>query len=360
MDNTLDIKYFENAIDSLVNTFGIAEPVDAKHLVKLIKNKKYEECLREIVKQYSLPISFKIKIVPRGYKKSHNYFKTSGLAKTDESGKGKESITAQVSIPPNLPIFGDPKLKGFKVDIVIGEECSDHPEAFIFIVAHEVSHLLLETLRHPEKHNEIYADLVPLTLGFAEIASLGRTVRKVDYNQDNTTTTTTTTYGYMTNYQFEYALEKVNELLNNYRLEVKSINQKMDKIAQRAKKLERLIETVKGLLKDIDNNWKKNINTKDAQLLVKIHDVGYLDAYSKALSASQSIVDRHKSSFASVTHYTKKYIDQLNKFDEGATLLFTKIEKTTIRAQRDVEVLKRNFNLTYRLRSTLRLGRRDD
>jgi hypothetical protein len=350
MYNNLDLAYYDNAVDGLIKILGIAEPVDANILTKLAKKKKYNDCLQVIVDKYRLPINFNIKIVPRGYNDNLRYFKTSGLSRTDEDGKGVESITAQVSIPSYVPLFGDPKLKDLNVDIIIGEECGDYPETFIYVIAHEIAHLLLETLRHPEKNNEIYADIVPLLLGFIEIASIGRTVKKVtNDNFNNTSTITTTTYGYMNKDQFNYSVEKIKDLLDRYRFDFKNAQQHIFQVTQRTKTLERLLIDLNKYRVVIGCKSKKHINVNDAGRLVRIHDVGYMDAYERILMASRKMLQKHETLYANVTHYSHKLINQLNEFDDGLNILLTKLSKAINHAKQDLAILKRNLKFTYKL-----------
>src|SRR5439155_7935618 len=87
------------------------------------------------------------------------------------------------------------------------------PETAITILAHELSHVLLHSLRHPERESEVFTDLVPLVLGFGEIVERGRTVESVTHESGGTRTTTTT-YGYLSDRDFSFAVGRVRSLLS--------------------------------------------------------------------------------------------------------------------------------------------------
>jgi Zn-dependent peptidase ImmA (M78 family) len=60
-------------------------------------------------------------------------------------------------------------LNNFPINVWISENCKDKPETFMTIMAHELSHVLLHSLRHKEMDNEIYTDITAILLGFSVV-----------------------------------------------------------------------------------------------------------------------------------------------------------------------------------------------
>jgi hypothetical protein len=92
-------------------------------------------------------------------------------------------------------LYGTSGLDKFVIQIRVSENCCESPDAFLAVMAHELSHVLLASLWHPNKNSELHTDLVPLLLGFREIARLGRKIVRTA-TEGNIIRTHTTTYGY--------------------------------------------------------------------------------------------------------------------------------------------------------------------
>jgi len=353
--NNLSLKYIECAIDDLVKTLGIAEPIDPYDYLQLAKEEKYAACIRAIAKQYQLPASFRIKILPKGYKRNSQKFKTTGLSETDESGRGRDSIVAQVHIPANVPLYGSPRVRDLKIEVVIGKECCEYPGTFLYIMTHEIAHLLLETLKHPEKNNEVYADLLPLVLGFSRFAKIGRKVEKTNTNFDNSTTTFTTTYGYLTDEHFDVAIEKLNCILNDYKSQVKIINNRMVALDKKVRELNEDIFMISNLKEELLANSKKRITAEDSQSLVRIYDAGYIDKFSAVLNLSNSIMQTNEKHYKGLTYFNNKTNDRINEIDSETKVALQKLDEALTNAKKDIKVLENNLNFKSKLRKLLHL-----
>jgi len=345
----LSLKYIECAIDDLVKTLGIAEPIDPYEYLQLAKDEKYAECIKMIAKQYQLPASFRIKILPKGYRKNSQNFKTTGLSETDENGHGTDSIVAQVHMPANVPLFGSPKIRSLKIDVVIGKECCSYPGTFFYIMTHEVAHLLLETLKHPEKNNEIYADLVPLVLGFTRFAKIGRKVEKTTTNFDKSTTTVTTTYGYLTDEHFDVALEKLNSILNDYKSNVKKINNRMVAVDKKIRELNEDILVIRNLKEEVITNSKNRITAEDSQSLVRIYDTGYIDRFTVICNLSNTTMQKHEKHYKDLTYFNKKILNRINELDAETKVALQQLNDALTDAKKDVQVLENNLSFKSKL-----------
>lgn len=349
MQNDLTLSYFDNAINSLVETLGISETVKANKFVKLVTSKKYKSCINQISEVYKLPISFNVKVVPKGYRPGKSHFKSSGLSHVDETGKGAEGITAQISIPAFVPLFGSPNLRNVNANVIVGEECSECPKTFIFIMAHEVAHILLESLRHPEKHNEFYTDLVALILGFSEIAADGRKTVKETETFYNTITTTTTTYGYLNDEQFKFAQKQINNILESYRAKANKSKSLYITTANKTKKLSGCIENFKSIQKDIAKYGKNRIAVEDGQELVRLFDLNYADSWEKTLQSARTVIKEYHSTFGNIKHYNQKLLCRLVALDNKLADTLKSLNIAIRWVKEDIALLNRNMKLSYKV-----------
>jgi hypothetical protein len=109
MENLVKNDYIEKALNELLPTLGTKEFVDHKKLITLIGSKKIKEAIKGIALYLELPIEVNITYVPKGYRpNSNDGFQSTHLVKTDRHNRGVGGITAQVSIPSNLPFYGTP------------------------------------------------------------------------------------------------------------------------------------------------------------------------------------------------------------------------------------------------------------
>jgi hypothetical protein len=183
------------AIDELVAFFGVKEETACQDLLRLLANGDAERCVQQIASRLGLPVEIKLSYVPKDFKPGDtNAFDTKQLARTDWTGRGVEGITAQVAIPEALPMYGTLALEGYPILVRVSENCLECPATFIALMAHEMSHVLLRSVMHPQKDNELYVDLVPILLGFGDIISSGRkTIESTP--SGHVRTIRTTTYG---------------------------------------------------------------------------------------------------------------------------------------------------------------------
>jgi len=198
-------EYIGHAIDELVDTLGVKEDTSHQDLVDLLKQGDITQCITGIAQSFGLPVEIRLQYVPKNFRPgSATRFETRDLARTDASGRAIGGITAQVAIPRNLPLYGSATLSRFPITLKVSENCADWPLAFMAVIAHELSHVLLASLNHPQKENEFYTDLTPMVLGYSRLMEEGRKCTETT-TSGNVTTTQTTTYGYLTDEQFSFA-----------------------------------------------------------------------------------------------------------------------------------------------------------
>ena len=112
--NEVNNDYIEKALKELIPVLGIKEFIDHERIVALIGSKKVKEAIKAIALYLGLPIEVNISYVPKGYRpSSSDGFQSTHLVKTDQHNRGTAGITAQVSIPSNLPFYGTPSMVNF-------------------------------------------------------------------------------------------------------------------------------------------------------------------------------------------------------------------------------------------------------
>ena len=57
-------------------------------------------------------------------------------------------------------------------DFPLDFDCADNPATFIYTIAHEMAHIVLHSLSHPEKRNEVYTDITAMMLASGTSSSL--------------------------------------------------------------------------------------------------------------------------------------------------------------------------------------------
>ena len=256
------------AIDELISTLGVKEEMPSGELVKLLQKGDVQACVQAIAARLGLPIRVCLSYISEEYRPGDGKgFRSTHLSRTDSAGRGIDSIIAQVTIPQDLPLFGSASLREYPVHVGVSENCSGHPDSFIAVIAHELSHVLLRSLFHPKQDSELHTDLVPVLLGFRESVRKGRTTSHVRSN-GKIRTTTTTTYGYLTSSQFEFACRKVTDILKLHQGEKEHL---LDLITGVRDKLDRAVNHLarfRDYLTYLDSRLPKDMTGEDARSVV--------------------------------------------------------------------------------------------
>ncbi len=100
--------------------------------------------------------------------------------------KGLERAKAWISLLEKMPYYGTPEFKELKMDIFILKSFRDTSTygQFAITVAHELSHVVLESISHPLRKEEKAVDLTAMLLGFSYLyRTTAHTVRRVGHNE---------------------------------------------------------------------------------------------------------------------------------------------------------------------------------
>jgi hypothetical protein len=366
MENEISNEYIENAINELVNFFGVKEPVSSENIFSLIRDGKVKDAIKLIARQLDLPIDINITNVPNDYRSQNgdNRFHSTYLAKVHQHGSGSEGITAQVLIPGSLPFYGSSTLIGYPINVKVSDNCTEHPVVFAMIMAHELSHVLLYSLHHPKKENEFYTDLTAIILGFQNIFQNGRKITKTDVEHDfmsTTTITQTTTYGYLNDEQFNFACNKVNSILNKNRERKKLLSEEFKKFTKLLSKYEKNLFKFEKFLEYLTKNTNKKISGENGKKMVTFFQPGYmdeLDLLSKEYNQKRKTIEEF---FKELTHYTEQRINQLSTYMSDLKIYTNELKNKFIPLKKDVRMLGKYVSYKHRIKvffSLFKIGKK--
>lgn len=186
-DDSLDKTKLDSEINDIVHYIGISNLADTPEITGLFIDNKLKSAIDMIAKHLSLE-DLRI-TVTRSNKK-----------KLASDGRIK---LAEVNVS-NVGIYGSRQFKSRPCHITIYNGCEANVDRFIYIMAHELNHIVLHSVKKPckdENDEERLTDLAVIFSGFKGCYARGR---KIDNN----------TAGYLNDAEAEYACRKYDEMLN--------------------------------------------------------------------------------------------------------------------------------------------------
>jgi uncharacterized protein (DUF697 family) len=350
--------YIEEAVKTLADSIGIKDNVDDQKIISFIRQKKVKEGIKEIAKCLGLPIEINLSYVPKGYHPDNtNTFHSTHLVKTDWRGRGSEGITAQVSIPGYLPMYGTSGLNNFPISVRVSENCADNPATLIAVMAHELSHIVLHSLWHKEKDNEIYTDITAMMLGFSNIIKNGRKVIKTSSSTDygflsNTTTTRTetTTYGYLSDENFNFAFNKIKEILNKYKQGKNKLIGKIKELTRKLKKNRKAMIYFQKYLEYVDKNLNRKMSQEDGHKISNFHQAGYTDEFERAIRETESELKQFNNFVHNLNHYNENIFGTIKQYEEKIRTTATDLNSKHSKMKADVNILKKHVSFGYKLK----------
>jgi hypothetical protein len=352
----IDDKYIDNAINQLFSSKGLKENVDHEKILDLMILRNIKDAVKEIAKYLGLPIEVDLSYVPRGYRpNAGDGFHSTALVKTEWNGQGAAGIIAQVSIPHNLPFYGSLSMVNFPIKVRVSENCADNPMTFIFIMAHELSHILLYSILHKEKENEFYTDLTVMMLGFTEVARQGRQIVK-SYKStssgilSNTTTTTTntTSYGYLSNENFNFAINRINNLIIKYCKNKNQLNKKINETQEGISNKKIEISYFKKYLSYLDQNYNKVISEQDRPLISIFHQPDYTDELEMIIKKNVNEIKQILLYFQKINHYGENYLKEVKRIEGRMIAIKVEVDSKWTKVNNAVVILKRYTPMLYR------------
>ena len=342
------------AFDELVATIGVASDAPWGRIKDML-GVDVAKGLALIAEHMGLPIAVRLKILPKGYRAdAKDGFRSKALVRS-EGGDGNAGITAQVTIPGGLPLYGSLAMKGYPIDVVIAEEATADLAAFTTVMAHEFAHVVLYGMRHPKREDEFYTDLTAMMLGFSVVVKSGRRIVKESttrYGNIVTTHTQTTTYGYLSDANFEYAYPRVQVAVENLRLLQLKSRKLVAGFEHVAANAERAMEDFNACLRGFEKKPPSRILPVDAARVVLCHQSDYLSPFRK-------ICERHRYRARSLE--AEIPVRWFSSSPHWISLFGREIYEARVKAEGelaalhdDVAILARYSALTLRLRLLMR------
>lgn len=329
-------------VDELGQGLGVRESISWTHLVERLRPDEFEKCIQLIARQLLLPISIKL------VKTSE--FSSTELSPTDSSGCGTQYITAQVGIPNDLPLWGSAALKGFPIIVRISPTCGDDYSAWITIVSHELAHVLLHSLRHPQADNEPFTDSTAMVLGFSEIMRKGRkqkSARVVSVREDELPEQT---LGYLSDEEFEWAYERIRQLREQHRDLKRCVLSDTRTARMLADTCGKMLFKFSRYLAYIDRNPPAAMKKQDATKVVAMHQAGYAEDIQQVVGAANAELAEALKSLDVLDHYSKQSLTKLNDISTRVSGLRQKLEKGKQSLADDTRTLGKYVSIFHKLR----------
>ncbi len=341
------------ALAETIDCLGVKEEMPCHDLVSLLHKGDTEGCVQQLASRLGLPIRINLSFVPAGFRPDNtDGFRSSALARTDWTGHGVEGITAQVSIPERLPLFGSSSLQGYPIRVRVSENCCAFPHTFIALMAHELSHVLLACLWSPHKDCELHTDLVPIVLGLREIIRRGRKTSE-STTSGNIITTHTTTYGYLTDDHFELACAHVNRILADHRRERKRLLGLATRARREAEKARWCLLTFRDYFKHLDLHPPRHMKAEHAQRVVYLHSHDESSAWESSITALCQ-AEQITAAFAdSLDHYTNAAAENMAAQLKALAACLDEASRTRRLIEKDTRILRKYVGLLYRLKRSL-------
>jgi len=351
MDSNIDNQYISNAIDELINLLGIKEEIPYEIILKHLRHGDIEEGIKKIANYLGLPIAINLSYVPARYlqRNTVHRFESSALAKTNHAGRGVEGIIAQVSIPSYLPLYGTSRLQGFPINVKVSDNCLEHPETFMAIMAHELSHIVLHSLQNKEKDNEFYTDLTAMILGFSKVMEIGRKVVETK-NYVILTQTSTTTYGYLSDKQFYFAFNKISEIRKKNINLKKRLLKKLISYRKQVYSYKKELFRFKKFVEYLDKNQNKAIRKEDSPKIVLFHQLNYTDEFTSVIRSNEEKLKQINDFYVGLIHYTQQGLNSLRKFVEEIDTLISDLKGKFDLLNNDVNTLSKYVGISYKLK----------
>lgn len=266
-------------IDGLYHTIGVRMIFNPGkypnfNAGSIVKQSSFMDVCKVITEHLELPV----KITPS----FSSEFKSRGMVLNENSSTS--GIGAQIHLPYNLPWYKTEALNNFPISITVPPEALAKGHYYLMTqLSHEFSHIYLHSRRDPQRESEWATDLCALMMGFAPLWRRGRThtYTQQDVHQ---VVTNTVTQGYLSDEEFEFAVNYINKLRNtfeNLRIELSSEKQRIQSI----------FNEISGYLEDISllydfhfkHPQKSFINAEDAKTFSKIAGSHYISEIKELL-----------------------------------------------------------------------------
>jgi len=330
------------AIDELARGLGVKETLRLT-IPSALSPEDLPRWVQTVADSLGLPVRVDVSLISTD--SAEPGFGTTNMSRTDSRGRGIEGITAQVRIPTSIPMFGTEGLRNFPIEVRVSQNCGKSPATFVAIMAHELSHVLLASLRHPRRDSELHTDLVPLLLGFRRIASVGRT--RVERGTEGEVRTT---FGYLTDPQFYFAVGYVEDLLCDARKKREDVARLLQWVTTAVPNASRQLARFKAYRAYVNHHPPKKTKGGDGARLVRFNGVNYTGAWKGNIEKARSHLAASGGAFPAVSHYTSKLLQRLDREHQQLSSIADRLDDTLKCVTADAAILRRYLPLAIKLR----------
>jgi hypothetical protein len=244
----------------------------------------------------------------------------------------------------------------FPVQVRISENCADRPDTLVTVMAHELSHIVLHSMWHKEKENEVYTDLTAMTLGFARVMKKGRKVEitsSVKHNPANRTTTThkqTTTYGYLSDDEFEYATRTFEGILTKHLLVKRNLLDKIEQSKQQVVAARSTHAQFTHCLSYLDKHLNRKIAPEEARKMSSYHQPWYCDNFLAIANQTEKQLDAFSRCLGELRTYRNQSLELVRKHENQQAKNAKELARCHSVLEQDVRVLKKHVGFFERFR----------
>jgi hypothetical protein len=353
MLENLSAEDVSTAVEEMIASVGVKEESSCLDLLTLLERKGTEACAQEIAARLALPVRISLSYVSQNFSPANRGgFESSSLSRADSAGHGIDGITAQVSIPKSLPLFGSASLAGYPISVRVSENCSQRPETFVAVMAHELSHVLLRSLCHPQRDSELHTDIVPILLSFRDCVRKGRKVVQ-STTTAGATKTQTTTYGYLTDSQFEFVCNKVRGILQRRAREKRQLMTLVKQARGKLRRATQVLQSFRADLAYLDTLTTVKMRERDARRVVQFHAWDHTRDWESAVTQARGNLEAAEMFVQPLRHYTASVVEQLKEYTLTLDLQLKQLHQLVQAIKKDVKTVRRHVGLIYRLRNPI-------
>ena len=299
MDTSIEYK-----IESLKRYLGVTEhisPDEMKSLLSHFYKGDIELGTRLIARKLRFTVPLEIILVSRTF----NWAEQKGVHPYDP----KKSTVAMVDWGQAKLRFGSQSMANTNVRIWISKDQTNEPFRLCTIIVHELSHVLLHSLSHPEKNSEVSTDLVPLLTGFIPIVEKGRKVE---------TSNGTSTVGYLSDDEFDLACSTIRKDIDVTCLIKEGLLQECEAITRLFKKV---LLRKKILEEYVAHPFSKipggEISSEDLRLIKEVYSSTYfvdLTNFLKKFKEEHNIISE---SLKQTEFYSPSLLNKLAEYEDS-------------------------------------------
>ena len=218
--------------------------------------------------------------------------------------------------------------------------------SFALIMAHEISHVFLYSIRHPQKNNEFFTDFTAITHGFHDVFYNGRKLNDVNkkfnwFTNTTTTSTQTTTYGYLNDNQFAFVSKKILYALKKNREQENIFFKVIKRNEKITAKHGAILLRFKNFFELITQNLNKKISGKDGKIITHLFEPGYMEEIDLLFNSYSSKLEDAQKLYENNFNYTAKRTEKIINISDELLYLSLKANENMKVLKKYVKIMKK-------------------